>query len=425
MSEQFFYSINHELFPVVYKMLLVIIPVVMPFMLIYLIWVIRLKFVHLRFVESQKPVLLEIKLPKEITKSPAAMEIFFTYLKRGGAGGYIEAYVDGKTRPWFSCELVSTGGVVHFYIWASQAKYKDLIEAQLYAQFPNIEIFEVKEDYTKTIDFDMKKYSIHGFQLGLLKPDPYPIKTYIEYGLDREDEEEFKVDPITAVIEYLGALKPGEHAWMQILIQKYEKEGWKHGSFRDGKDLKKETKEEIKTIRESTMSESEEGAAKFKFPNPTKGEMEKIASIERNAAKEPFECMIRIMYIAEQSAFKSMNRSFSYACFRHYNSSYLNGFKNSVSTGTSDLYDDLVRIFPFLKPFKDHRIYKLKKDFFHAYKLRSFFQWPYKNYETKPFILSVEELATIFHFPSGIVSQTPTLNRVPSRKSEAPANLPI
>jgi hypothetical protein len=51
---------------------------------------------------------------------------------------------------------------------------------------------------------------------------------------------------------------------------------------------------------------------------------------------------------------------------------------------------------------------------------------PYKNYGgDKPFILTTEELATVFHFPSGLVSQTPTLKRVGSKKSEAPSNLPV
>ena len=93
----------------------------------------------------------------------------------------------------------------------------------------------------------------------------------------------------------------------------------------------------------------------------------------------------------------------------------------------SDEYKDIVRFFfPFWTKHMNKKIAKKKKKMFHAYKLRSFFQWPYKHMGDKPpFVLTTEELATIFHFPSGVVSQTPTLNRVPSKKSEAPANLPI
>jgi hypothetical protein len=39
-------------------------------------------------------------------------------------------------------------------------------------------------------------------------------------------------------------------------------------------------------------------------------------------------------------------------------------------------------------------------------------------------IMSVEELATIFHLPSSTV-MTPGLARIPSTRKEAPPNLPI
>jgi len=37
-------------------------------------------------------------------------------------------------------------------------------------------------------EFDLKTggYQMMGFELELTKPDPYPIKTYIEYGLDKK-----------------------------------------------------------------------------------------------------------------------------------------------------------------------------------------------------------------------------------------------
>ncbi len=38
--------------------------------------------------------------------------------------------------------------------------------------------------------------------------------------------------------------------------------------------------------------------------------------------------------------------------------------------------------------------------------------------------MTVEELATIFHFP-GKVATTPTLGRIPSKRAEPPSNLPI
>ena len=54
----------------------------------------------------------------------------------------------GKFRPWFSLELVSIEGEVHFYIW-TQPKFRKLIESQFYSQYPGVEILKKQRDYTK------------------------------------------------------------------------------------------------------------------------------------------------------------------------------------------------------------------------------------------------------------------------------------
>ena len=61
-----------------------------------------------------------------------------------------------------------------------------------------------------------------------------------------------------------------------------------------------------------------------------------------------------------------------------------------------------------------------KKIGFRHYKQRAYFYVPY---DQEPIFLTTEELATLWHFPSSIV-QTPGLNRVAARRSEAPPNLP-
>ncbi|MFH1626679.1 MAG: hypothetical protein ABH971_01040 [bacterium] len=430
------------------KYLLILLPIILPLMLFYAFWIIRFRWLTMKYVEAQTPCLLEIKLPKEITKSPAAMEIFFSHLGGGGAGNWGEAFLDGKTRPWFSCELVSISGVVKFFIYCSQAKNKNTVETQLYAQYPNLEIFEV-EDYTKNFCFDPENYPLSGIQYKLEKADPFPIKTYIDYGLDKDQKDEYKIDPITSVIEYLGSLKKGENAWIQILIQKHEKESWKHGElasdtdpkkakffqkiiifiFGKSKNLKDEIKEEIEKIKKSTLPEGDDDKI-IKIPNPTKSQLEIIAALERNSTKVPYDCMIRSIYISEKNSFNPINIGGLVGGLKQYGSNNLNSFKPDVSADVKEWRKDWARFLPFLKKSNDKEILRIKKDLLYAYKLRSYFCWPYKNYgkkgeKGKPFILTTEELATIFHFPSGIVSQTPTLQRIESKKSEAPSNLPV
>ena len=67
----------------------------------------------------------------------------------------------------------------------------------------------------------------------------------------------------------------------------------------------------------------------------------------------------------------------------------------------------------------------LKEKIFDGYIKRGFFaDYPFKSDKQKMFILNTEELATVFHFP-GKTAETPSFERVDSKKSEPPANLPF
>ncbi len=228
-------------------------------------------------------------------------------------------------------------------------------------------------------------------------------------------------------------------------MQKHEAESWEHGVLKSKVDVKKanifekillsifgaarkideEVKKEINDIKKLAIPEGD-ATTTFKFPNPTKGQQEVIAAIERSATKTRYDCMIRGIYIPEKDSFFAGNIGGLIGSLKQFGSGNLNGFKPGTLSDVSDTRKDWARIIPFFKKINDEEIEDTKRDLLYAYKLRSFFQWPYKNYsESKPFILTTEELATIFHFPSGMVSQTPTLQRVGSKKSEAPSNLPI
>ena len=430
-------------------------------MLLIVWWIIRYRWITMKFIESQKSCLLEIRIPKEITRSPQAMEMLLLHLTRSGVDGYAMAYLEGKTRPWFSFELVSTGGQVRFFIWCSQAKYKDKVEAQLYAQYPNLEIFEA-EDYTKGFYYDPEVFPLRVTQYYLAKPDIYPIKTYVEYEIGEDLEEEHKVDPITSVIEYLGSLKKGENAWIQIMFRKHERESWIQGClehdgdtkdpslkdkilvffFGESRDIKAEAKKEVEKIRAQTLTKEKEklGDEKvMKFPNPTKTQQEVMAAIDRNSAKAQFDVICRGIYITEKGLYKPVHSSGMTGAFKQYASEHLNKIA-SIHSGVEDWEDDFAAVFPFWKKHLTIKRATLSRDYLYAYKLRSYFYWPYKEYgRAKPWIqfwrytkpentyyaMSVESLATLFHFPGNMVSHTPTLKRVESKKSEAPSNLPI
>lgn len=381
-------------------------------------------YIRVREITKAKKVLLEVNIPRETNKSPRAMELVFTGLWQKGYGTLYEVFKEGKYRPWFSFEIVSIGGDLHFFIWTEE-KYKGLIESLIYAQYPDVEVYEVP-DYTTSVQYNGGERFVWGTHHALTNPDVYPIKTYVDYSLDvgSEPKEEQKIDPMTPMLEYLGNLSAGEQAWVQILIQAHSKEGTGEGRIIKKPDWKDEAKEEIKKLREEAMVKQESGEQKFSFPLMTKGVQNKIESIERSLDKFPFNAMIRSMYIAEWDHFNPSNIGGLIGSTRQYNSNNLNGFRLS---GISDFSQNTKALFSLLKI--PERLTKPRKDsmieeVLMAYKRRSFFYPPHKEtLDAKPFILNTEELATIYHFPGG-VAQTPTFKRIESKKAEPPSNLP-
>lgn len=407
----------------VFKYLFATSPIWVMFFLGYVFINMWMRYIRNHYIKKQDSVLFEIKLPREITKTPAAMEIFFTALYQSGVTTYYETYFDGKVRPWFSLELVSLGGQVKFFIWTME-RFKDIVQSQLYAQYPNIEIYE-SPDYAKLIPFDQVNFPFWGTYFKLTKADAFPIKTYIDYGMDKLSvEEEYKIDPMTSVLEFLGSLKEGEQVWIQILMQAHRGVGLIDGYLFKKEDWKGGALNEIKKIRKKAEPLTPEG-----FPRMLmKSEQDAISAIERSLAKFPFEVMIRCMYIAKKGSFKGSNIPGLIGSFRQYSSNELNGFKLGGYTDLQDKTKDFLAIFKFkiFQDIADRYVLIYKKRMLDGYKKRSFFQYPQKNYRMAkgPFILTTEELATIFHFP-GEVAQTPTFERILSKKAEAPPNLPI
>ena len=151
-----------------------------------------------------------------------------------------------------------------------------------------------------------------------------------------------------------------------------------------------------------------------------------IESIERNANKFGFDAGIRAIYVTDKDHFDANRIGGLTGMIRQYNTTDYNAFKPTKTTSFDFPWQDVLGT----------RIIKKKKDILGAYKARAFFYGKFnlkkiKKYFTHPgasgatpFILSTEELATMFHLP-GRVSETPTFARIESKKAEPPGNLPI
>lgn len=387
-----------------------------PFIIAEYAWHSWVGYVRRGWIAKQEKVLLEIRLPQETMKSPLAMELVLTALyQTGGEGTPIDRYWEGKVRPWFSLELVSVDGSVKFYIWTFKSQ-RNFLEASIYAQYPDVEIHEVK-DYVDSTIYNPEIHELDGAVFEATGPDPLPIKTYVDYGLDEDPKEEFKIDPMAPLIEFLGTLKKGHQAWIQIIVRAHTQEKKPFagapvelGGSKYPDEWKEEAKELIEKIIEESEVEDKEGNKMPNLAKMTKGQQERIAAIERSISKYAFDAGIRMLYIAPKDVYDKGVGGGLKGVFAQFNAANLNGFKPA---GLSYDYK--------WQDWSGKKLAENKEDHFKGFALRSFFHKPYRDTWT---VLNTEELATIYHFPGSAV-RTPTLKRIPSKRADAPANLPI
>ncbi len=382
-----------------------------PFVLGFTAWKMWLAYRRAEYLAKMEWVMLEVRVPKEVNKTPIAMEVVLNAFYQTSKGSWWDWYWKGRVQDYFALEMVSIDGAVKFFIRTTKP-YKNVIESALYAQYPDIEIYEVP-DYTRYVDYRGKEgeWGMFGAEYAFTKEDPYPIKTYIDYGLDREGvKEEFKTDPLSAVIEFLGSMGKDEQFWLQINVQAAVNRFHKPGTWFEKQNWRKEGEALVKKLAKAD-EKPKPGEISMPAFKLTDGEREVIKAVERSIGKLGFDCGIRSIYLAKGSAFRAGNIKGLAGLLRQFNTNNLNGFKVVHPTSFDFPWEDWDKI----------RETTLKKKMFDAYKRRSYFYPPHRR---KPITLSSEELATIYHFPGGVTG-TPTFGRIESRKGEPPTNLPV
>ncbi len=390
----------------------------LPFVLAFVAWHLWLHhYLRPKFFRGQKYVLLEIKLPKEILKTPQAMELAIHAFQQGFDGDNLYTmYVSpGQARGWFSLELVSIGGDVRFYIWC-QKFHQNIIEAQFYSQYPEIEIREAP-DYVHDVPFGLpdSDWKLWGAEFKLAKEDAYPIKTYIDYGLDKpatdRESEAARVDPLTPILEFLGSLAPTEQVWIQILVMDAKDRYHKSGTLFGKEGWKDKGKALVKKLTEPKKTGAED---EFGISMLSPGERKAVEAIERSLTKPAFDCGLRAIYLSKPETSHPNRYVALLGLFKQFGSNDLNGFKTGWTTGGKYIWHKYTIT-------GGDKVAKLKAMIFDAYRMRSYFYPPYVG---KPFVLSAEELATIYHFP-GSVAATPNLGKIESKRAEPPVNLPV
>lgn len=411
---------NVNLLPQAIQFVIFLSPLVLAASLIGIFADLWVRYVRAKFWLSLKYATLEIRLPKDTFKSPLAMETFLHAIHNTSDGSAYNQYWKGEYRPYYSLELISIEGQVKFVIWCEDRRKGGVMSA-LYSQFPGIEIFD-REDYSRSVHFDPETMKIWGTNFILTKEDAYPIKTYVDYGLDRDPKEELKVDPLVPVLEFLGSVGPNQQIWIQWIIRAHKKEQRKPGHLWKKTDLWKDGAQKIvneilmRDPKTKVSGEVNEETGLAKKPTISKGEEEIVAAIERSLTKVAFDVGIRAAYIAKKEAFSTtFGVGGIIASFKQFSTESLNGFKPNGDAGLAKFGGT-----PW-EDYKNIRRNGASKFFLQAYKRRGFFFPPYKS---SPMVLNTEELATMYHFP-GSVAATPGLDRVTSKKVEAPVNLPL
>lgn len=386
-------------------------------------------YVKKRYIENNiKWLTLEVRVPKEIMKTPKAMEQVFAGLSATQKGiNFVEKWWEGKVQEWVSFEIVGWQGAARFFIRTPEG-FKNLIEAQIFAQYPEADIKEV-EDYVERalLIVPSREYELWGTELVFEKEDAYPIRTYPEF---EESQEEKRIDPMAALTEAVSNLKDDEAIWLQFLLKPAPKE-WKSGGQKIVNKLigKKEPKKPLGFLMFSiafvsefvsglvraafnlssedaaTVPKKEDGGPETKMQFLSPGEKTVIEKIEQKLSKAGFSCGIRFVYWGRNDIFTKANVAAVLSYFRQFNTLNMNALKPNKAITPSINYW-----------FKARREFLRKIALWVRYKKRMFPR-------ATP-VLNAEELATLYHFPTMFV-EAPTVYRIESKKGGPPQALPI
>ncbi len=401
------------------------------------------------YKEDIQWTLFELRIPRQIMKSPRAMEqvLGAVHSMRNAAGNLREFWWEGEIGRWFSMEMASFGGEVHLY-FRFYKKYKALVEAAFFSYYPDVELTEV-EDYVDRFPENIQEmyrqgYEAWGSEMVLAREEAYPIRTYADFEAVAEEKE---YDPISAFLEILGRCKPEEMVGIQILITPKDPREWRDKWASMVEDITRSTQKKKAAALPSVTTKTEflggplpvftaekkdpkEENNLFKSFMRSPGETDVLKAVENNLSKPAFDTLIRFVYFSPQPTFyDSFARRGLTGAFNQYGSLDLNRFEMNKKVSTKvELWES--PFFPALrKALRAQRIihnYKRRKnpitDFMGKLITSHIFNW---NIHSRQFGMNTECLATLFHPPTKMVLTGPHLRRVESRKVGPPSGLAI
>lgn len=379
-----------------------------------------------------KFVLLAIDIPPENVQTPLAVEQMFAHL--AGAfdkAGFYDKFRKGYKQKWYSMEIVSIEGYIQFLIWTEE-EFRDLVEASVYAQYPDAEITEV-EDYVNSVpqQFPNKEYDVWVGDFSLAEDFAFPLRSYREFEHNISKDTVLK-DPMGTFLESFTRIGPGEQMWFQIMVEPIDN-SWKEKTISKIKEMIGEssggkkggpfsfitdnalTKEVWKSFEEinaqvvgterSSGGDADSGSGeKNQLKYLTPGQMKLVEDMEKKISKIGFKTKMRGVYVARKEVFKTE---------RGVNA--LKGAINQFNSPTSNSIVEKSSTGGIRNPKKKGQ---KQTEFMKAYRKRKI------GYASKWFVLNIEELATLWHFPMSHV-KTPLVQKAATKAAEPPSDLPL
>ena len=144
--------------------------------------------------KTNPKVLLRLKVPRLNTRGPIAFEQVLASLH-----GLLVKAVQKTEKETISFELVNLRGKIYFYI-VVPSHLKTLISSQIYSQYPEVEIEEVPEYFTKSL---VDKKNVLVATLRPKEPWVFPFKRHPQFEDKLNQKLEDPIGPITSSLTHL------------------------------------------------------------------------------------------------------------------------------------------------------------------------------------------------------------------------------
>lgn len=396
-----------------------------PIVLFWLFKILWKKYSFGKYLDTLKYVMLEIKPPRNIERSPRTMEqVFAASFGVWSSPNLIDKMVKGRwAQASTSFEIRGVNGEMHFYI-RCEKKFRNFYESLIYSQYPEAEIQEV-EDYTQLVPKNVpnKEWELWGTDYKLAKDDAYPIRTYKYF---QEDVTKGMIDPLAELADVMAGLPPGQEIWIQIVITPEPGGDWQNAVNKlaaklAGKEVKAESIIFVRFFTEiweiivnafryisnpeiefATEAKKDEQPLMFKL---TPGQQEVLKAVEESVTKNGYRTKLRFIYIGRREGFDRGFVSGVSGSIHQFNDMMLNSFVQDNETKT---FANYIWVEPRMR-------YAQRK---------IFLRYLDRDPDGPTFILNSEELATLYHMPDmSVVS--PSIARVEAKKGGAPLNLPV